>query len=323
MKHLPYTRKEAKDWAKKTLVGWYSAPLTPMTNDYKMDEAGMRENLEAYIQMGENGLVVGGFLAEAWNLKPSDWMKYHEIMADANRGRLPLWTIILDPNVHQALEKMNFVQELGYAGAEVMNPVVQLKTEPEIYDYFKYMSDNSDLALFLYRTPVSGTIMSRELIQKLAQIDTMVGVKQGVLNPTEAIALRKMVPENFVVSYPDERWWLYDLLNGGKLFWAHFTHIVYGKKRPVFDQYTKLALEGKWKEAYKLWETLEPVRSLQDELFTDVLTKTQSYASAGANIKAWYEAIGLKAGPMIPPVKNLSPEQKERIKQKVKDIGIA
>jgi hypothetical protein len=35
--------------------------------------------------MKENSLVVGGFIAEGWNLKLSDWKRYHEIMADAPR----------------------------------------------------------------------------------------------------------------------------------------------------------------------------------------------------------------------------------------------
>jgi len=180
-KQLPFTRREAKAWAKKNVVDWYEAPLTPMTKDYTFDEAGMRENLEAYIEMGETGLVIGGFLSECWNVKLSDWKRYHQIMADANRGRLPLWTIILDPSVHQALEKMQFVQELGYVGAEVINPVVQLRSDQEIYDYFKYMTDHTDLAIWLYRTPVSGKVLSFDLIQKLAEIDTVVGVKEGTL----------------------------------------------------------------------------------------------------------------------------------------------
>jgi 4-hydroxy-tetrahydrodipicolinate synthase len=189
-KQLPYTRKEVKAWAKKNIVDWYGCPITPVTPDYTLDEAGMRENLEAYIEMKENALVVGGFIAEGWNLKLSDWKRYHEIMADAAKGRIPLWTIILDPSVHQALEKMQFVQELGYVGAEVINPVVQLRSDQEIYDYFKYMTDHSDLAIFLYRTAVSGKLMSFDLIYRLADIDTVVGVKQGSLNYNDTLALR-------------------------------------------------------------------------------------------------------------------------------------
>ena len=321
-KQLPYTRREAKAWAKKHVVDWYECPLTPMTKDYTFDEAGMRENLEAYIEMGEAGLVLGGFLAECWNVKLSDWKRYHEIMADANRGRLPLWTIILDPSVHQALEKMQFVQELGYVGAEVINPVVQLRSDQEIYDYFKYMTDHSDLAIWLYRTPVSGKVLGFDLIQKLAEIDTVVGVKEGTLNPINALSLRKLVPDNFVVSNPDEYAWLHELRHGGQVLWGGFTNIIYGKKREVLHTYTKLAREGKWEEAYPLWESLESVRDLMSKFFGEPLVRTASYATPIGNIKAWYEAMGLKAGPMLPPVRNISPEEKEKIKGELKRVGV-
>ncbi|MGK2850129.1 MAG: dihydrodipicolinate synthase family protein, partial [Candidatus Limnocylindrales bacterium] len=107
---LPYTRSDAKAWAKSTIIDFYECPLTPFTPDYQLDVAGIRKNVDAYVEMGVTGLVVGGFLAEAWNLTLADWKRYHEIYADANAGRLPLHTIILDPSVHVALEKLAFVQ---------------------------------------------------------------------------------------------------------------------------------------------------------------------------------------------------------------------
>jgi len=188
---MEYTKKEAKAWCKEHVKDWYECPLTPMTKDFQMDEAGMRENIEKYIEMGETGLVVGGFLAEGWNMKLSDWKRYHEIYADAVKGRIDLWTIILDPSVHQALEKMEFVEKLGYNGAEVINPVVQLKTDKEIFNYFKYMTDHTDLAVALYRTPVSGTVLSFDLVKKLGELDTVVAVSKGNLSHPETLKLRE------------------------------------------------------------------------------------------------------------------------------------
>ena len=320
---MKYTRSEAKAWHKEHVVDFYECPLTPMTKDMTLDEAGIRENIEAYVAMGLNGLVVGGFVAECWNLKLSDWMRYHEIVADANKGRLDLWTIILDPSVHQALEKMEFVEKLGYDGAEVINPVVQLRGDNEVYNYFKYMSDHSKLAIWLYRTAVSGKVMSVELLQRLADIDTIVGVKQGVLNYADTLKIRKKIRPDFVVGDPTEYYYLQDLRNGGQVLWGSFAYTLYGKKRHLLKEYADLARAGKWEEAYSKWATLQPVRDLMDELFAEHIAKTASYAGAVPNVKAWYEAIGLKAGPAIPPVENLSPAEKERIIARIKEAGIA
>jgi 4-hydroxy-tetrahydrodipicolinate synthase len=162
---MDYARSEAKAWSQKNLKGFYDAPLTPFTENGQLDEAGIRENVEAFIDMGMDGLSVGGFIAEAWNLKLFDWLRYHEIYADAVRGRIDLSTIILDASVHQALEK------LGFNSDEIMNPSVQLKTDDEIFSFYKYISDHSDMAVVLYRTPVSGTLLSMELMPRLADLE--------------------------------------------------------------------------------------------------------------------------------------------------------
>ena len=155
---LDFTRGEAKQWALEQIKGFYMCPISPVNDQLEIDESGLRENIEAFIEMGVNGLVVGGFISEGWNLTPSKWLRYHEVVADAAQGRIPLWTIILDPCVHTALEKLDAIEKMGFEGAEVINPVVQLRTDDEIFDWFKYLTDRTDLAICLYRTPVSGGV---------------------------------------------------------------------------------------------------------------------------------------------------------------------
>lgn len=151
-KSLPYARSEAKSWARKALRGIIEAPITPLKSDFEIDESALRRNVEEYVKLGVAGLAIGGNLGEAWAFRPSDWYRLHEIVADAARGRIPLWTIILDTGPKTVTEKMARVQELGYIGAEVMNPML-LRSDALMVEYFKYISAASDLAIVLYRTP--------------------------------------------------------------------------------------------------------------------------------------------------------------------------
>jgi len=317
-----YARKETKTWAKQHVKDFYMCPLSPVTEDFRFDEAGIHENIDKYIDIGVTGLVVGGFVSECWNVKLADWLRYHEAVADAVKGRIDLWTIILDPSVHQALEKLDFVEKLGYNGAEVINPVVQLRSDDEIYDYFKYMSDHSNLAIWLYRTPVSGKVISIELIKRLAELDTVVGVKQGSMNYAETLKIRQNLGDDFVVSHPDEYFFLNDLREGGQVLWGELSYIIYGKKRSLLREYIDLARAGQWEDAYARWEMLEPIRALMNELFTDVLLKTSTYAAPLANIKAWYKAMGLKAGPMLPPMHSVTSETEEYVAQRLSEAGV-
>ena len=320
---MEFTRQEAKQWANRQVRDFYMCPLTPTTKDRTFDERGIRDNIEAYIRMGLNGLVVGGFIAECWNVKLSDWFRYHEVVADANKGRLDLWTIILDPSVQQSLEKMAFVEKLGFSGAEVINPVVQLRTDGEIYDFFKYMTDHSNLAICLYRTPVSGKVLGFELMERLADIDTVVGVKQGNLSRAETLKLRRMLRKDFIVSEPMEYFYLDDLRHGGQVIWGELSYILYGKKRPLMRQYIDLARAGQWEAAYEKWQALAPVREFYEDIFLWEIARTATYASALASLKVWYEVIGLKAGPMLPPVQDLPRDRAEWVAGQLKKLGVS
>jgi len=321
---LPYTRSEAKAWGKQAIVDFYQAPLTPFTSDYQIDAEGIRKNVESYVEMGVTGLVTGGFIAEAWNLTLGDWKRYHEIYAQAVDGRLPLHTIILDPSVHQALQKMDFVESLGFVGAEVINPIVQFKADDEVYNWYTYLTDHSDLAVFLYRTPVSGKVLSLDLIARLAEIPTVIGVKQGSLSHSDSLRLRRMVPDDFIVSDPDEYWFLDDLRNGGQVFWASFEYIMYGKQRHRLREYINLGRDGRWEEAYEVWLALRPINALLQEAFVDEIVKTASYASATAITKVWYDLLGLEAGNgrMLPPVQETSPERREWLTRRLAEVGV-
>jgi 4-hydroxy-tetrahydrodipicolinate synthase len=320
---MEFTRKEAKQWALKNVRGLYMCPLSPVTPDFKFDEAGIRENIEKYVDMGIDGLVVGGFISECWNVKPAEWNRYHEVVADAVKGRMDLWTIILDPEASVAIEKMNFAQKLGYNGAEVINPVIQLRTDDEIFDWFKYVTDRSDLAVCLYRTPVSGKVLGLELMNRLAELDTVIGAKQGELNRAVTLRLRRKMPSDFIVMEPSEYWFLDEQRVGGQVLWGELSYMLYGKKRHLVKDYMRLSAEGKHEEARQAWLALDGVRTYYEEEFLWTIAATATYAGALGTLKAWYEAIGLKAGPVIPPVRSPSKERCEQVAAKLRELGVA
>ncbi len=319
---LPFTKSEAKTWAKQSIRDWYDCPCTPFLPDDSLDEDGLRRNTEYYIDIGECGLVVGGFVAECWNTSVTEWMRYHEVIAEAANGRIPLHTIIFDQSVHQAMEKLNFVEKLGYVAAEVITPIVQLRSDQEIYDYFKYLADHSNLALLFYRSMVSGHLISLDLCRRLAEIPSYVGMKQGSLNHVDSVKLRRMVGDDFIVSDPIETHWLNDLRHGGQVLYGAFHHIAYGKKRHLLEEYTALARAGQWDAAFEKWTELTPVRDLADEIMLAPLAGNFTYATLLGNLKAWYEAMGLAMGVMRSPIRQVTSEKKEWLGGRLKELGV-
>ena len=317
-----YSRKDAKAWALEKIKGFYMCPISPVGDDFNFDYKQLRENIDQFIDMGIEGLVVGGFIAECWNVPLREWLKYHQVVAEAARGRIPLWTIILDPSVHQALEKLDYVEKLGFEGAEVINPVVQMRTDDEIFDWFKYLTDRSNLAICLYRTPVSGKVLGFDLMRRLADLDTCVAVKQGHIIRAETLKLRRDLRKDFIVSDPLESVFLDDLRHGGQVVWGELSYILYGKLRPLVTQYRQLAAQGKWEEAYQVSCKLDPVRDYYGDIFLWTVAQTATYASALAGLKVWFEEIGLHAGRIMPPVREAPEKFKTEIRETLRKLGV-
>lgn len=319
---LPYTTKTAKAWAKETLRGFYECPITPINDDLELDMEGIRYNVEALIDMGANGLVIGGNIAEGWNMLPSQWNQLHEVVADATQGRIPLWSIILDPCVQIACEKIEFVQNLGYVGVEIINPVVQLRSDNEIFEYFEYIAKRTPLAIMLYRTQVSGLLMGYDLLRRLVDLDTVVGMKQGSPIKGDTARIRRQLRDDIIVAEPNEDRFLEELFDGARLMWANFNYTLSGKKRHLMKEYYELALAGDYVAARERWKALRPVSNFNDELNAGNRINNASYAASIAWLKAWYEAIGLRGGRVLPPIHDISDSDRKMLTDRLEQLGV-
>ena len=52
---MNYSRETAKQWANEHIKGLFMCPISPMNDDFTFDEEGIRENIEAFIEMGVDG----------------------------------------------------------------------------------------------------------------------------------------------------------------------------------------------------------------------------------------------------------------------------
>jgi 4-hydroxy-tetrahydrodipicolinate synthase len=311
-----YTQKEAKAWARKHMVGSTNAPTTPFNPDFSLDEEGLAFNVNKYAEIGLYGLMTGGNMAEAWNMTPSEWNRYTEICASANKDRMMLTSVILDPSPFTVIEKAKFLDKLGYDLIEVINPVIQLRSDADLYGYYKYLSDHSPLAIVLYQTPTAGVLLNHGLINRLADLPRVVGIKNGVSNPADSIAMRKMCGDRIVVTEPMESFYLWDrIVHGAQCIFGTLEVIMYGRLRERFFKLQALADAGKFDEALPIYRELDPLRDLLSELFMVPLVTRNQYALAP--VKYWLELLGFKMGVCRPP---LAPRTDEATQARIRDV---
>jgi 4-hydroxy-tetrahydrodipicolinate synthase len=252
-------------------------------------------------------------------MTPAEWNRYTEICAGANRGRMMLTSVILDPSPFTVIEKARFLDQLGYDLIEVINPVIQLRSDADLYGYYQYLNDHSPLGIVLYQTPTAGVVLNHGLINRLADLEMVVGIKNGVSNPADSIAMRKLCGDRIVVTEPMESFYLWDrIVHGAQCIFGTLEVIMYGRKRNRFFELVELANAGRFDEALPVYRELEPMRDLLTEVFMMPLVTRNTYALAP--IKYWMELLGFRMGVCRPP---LAPRCDDATKERIRDALLA
>lgn len=296
-----YGHDDAKQWAREQLVGCTNAPTTPFRSDFSLDLAALEHNVDRWAEEGLHGLMTGGNMAEGWNMTPSEWRLYSETVARANRGRMVLTSVVLDPSPFTVVEKARFLADLGYELIEVINPVIQLRSDADLTGFYRYLNDHSPLAIVLYNTPTAGVTLRHDLIDRLADLPMVVAIKNGLLNPADTVALRKLCGERIVVTEPLEDFYLWDAaVHGAQTLYGSLEYVSFGRKRSLLVEQMRLAAEGRLDEALPIFRELEPLRELQANVFTWAIVRRNQYDLAP--IKYWLGLLGYPMGVCRPPL---------------------
>ena len=116
---------------------------------------------------------------------------------------------------------------------------------------------------------------------------------------------------------------LEELFDGARLMWANFNYTLAGKKRHLMKEYYELALAGDYVRARERWKALRPVSIFNDDLNAGNRINNASYAASIAWLKAWFEAIGLRGGRVLPPIHDISDSDRKMLTERLEQLGVA
>ena len=163
--------------------------------------------------------------------------------------------------------------------------------------------------------------MGHELLRRLVEIDTVVGMKQGSPIKGETARIRRMLRED--ISWPNrmktDSW---KSSSTARLMWANFNYTLSGKKRHLMKEYYELAVAGDYLGARERWKALRPVSNFNEDLNAGNRNNNASYAASIAWLKAWYEAIGLAGWPDAAADPRISDADRKMLKDRLEQLGV-
>ena len=318
---MKYRKSEAKEYAAKRMKGLWGATLTPFTPDYKIDEPGFRHNLRHCIDaLQMEGMFLNGLMGEAFNQTMTERKRIMDITMEEAKEDMVIMPYTSDPSVENTLELTKYAEGVGAEFAILINPLFYFgaMTEEGVFQYFKYIADRVNIAIALFNQVAHGYLMSPRLISRLAEIETIVAVKDIAPAPDISLA-RALCGDKFIISDADtEDNWLINLtVNDQPALIANpMPFVMQSKRLKLVKEYTEAGVRGEIAKAWEAYRKLAPVRM--------ALSKVTPSGKKQATYKYWTQFLGMAGGDgrVRMPMQELSNQEKQTIETAVKSTGL-
>jgi len=253
---------------------------------YKLDLEGLAGNLRFLIEAGVEVINVGGGTGEIEALTPSELEAICRTALDVAQGGKTLITPTLPGNAAVALELAPRYEQMGARVALAMPPFVR-NSVPEhldgVLDHYRHVAAASGLLLLPYNTQR----WPAEFVQRLAEIDAIVGVKDPCHEPHQLFRAIRLVGDRLVWignKRHDPGVLHFRYQAGIEGFTAGFVNFA-----PRFElELHQAALKQEWPVMVELQAQLAPLERLRNRYGDGVL-------------KAGLDLVGLCGGRVRPP----------------------
>ncbi|EKF18178.1 dihydrodipicolinate synthase family protein [Nitratireductor pacificus] len=315
---MNYDRKSAKSHARETMQGIWAAALMPFTPSLELDEEGFRRNIDHWIEdLGIDGFFIAGKQGEFFSMSVDERKRCFDLAIDACAGRAQTIMSCSDQNMDVVIDLARHAQKAGADYIVVHAPVLHFfKAQDEtLLNYYRMIADKVDIGMALWSHPDSGYLMSPELCNRLADIETVVAIKYSVPRPMYA-ELTRLAGDRIIVSTASEEEWLDNVLElGWRLYLCSSPpYLLQTKHDRRMREYTDLAFAGRGDEARAIRDSLDPVRN--------ALRSTRPTEKPHAHQKYWQDLLGQTGGAVRAPLLDLSEDEKARTRAAFEACGL-
>tara|TARA_R110000787_G_scaffold53040_4_gene124566 strand:+ start:536 stop:1489 length:954 start_codon:yes stop_codon:yes gene_type:complete len=315
---MKYSKHDAKDYARRNMQGIWAAALNPFNDDMTLDEAGLRANIRHWIDdLDIAGLFIAGKQGEFFSMSLEERKRNFEIAVDECAGKAGVIVSVSDQNMNTALELAHHAQECGADYIVVHAPVLSFVQDrgEVLYQYYKRFCDELDIGIAMWSHPDSGYLMQPEECARIAELPNIVAIKYSV--PREMyVKLSHMLGDKIHVSTSAEDDWLDNIEElGWKLYLCSSPpYQLQTSNDKRMHEYTQLAFAGKFAEARKIRDSLNPAR--------EAMKRSRPADKPQAFGKYWQELLGQVGGRVRAPMLELTDTEKAAIRAAFEGCGL-
>lgn len=168
--------------ARARLKGIFNITVTPFVAGGGIDFRGLAENAERLLGMGFDGLLIGGTYGEFPTMSVEERTALFRRVVEIVHDRVPVLLCSAHSDPRIAFDLTRLAAELG--GIPMVTPPFVSEVDDEhIVGFFSSLAPASPAGLVIYNAPGIGITLSSRLIERLSDMDHVIGLKQGDLSP--------------------------------------------------------------------------------------------------------------------------------------------
>jgi 4-hydroxy-tetrahydrodipicolinate synthase len=252
--------------------GVFPALTTKFTADDKLDLPLFEKNLNAQLEAGVNGIVLGGTLGEASVLSTAEKEQLVKFAVEKCAGKVPVVLNIAEGSTREALQQAQYAKAWGAKGIMMLPPMRYKSDHRETVTYFKAVADSTELPIMIYNNPVDYKIeVTLDMFAELVACKNINAVKESTRDVTNVTRMRNRFGDRFkllcgvdtlameelclgadgwvaglVCAFPKETVTIYNLVKAGKIeeatkIYRWFMPLLELDIHPKLVQYIKLA----------------------------------------------------------------------------------
>ena len=252
--------------------GVFPALTTKFTADDQLDLQLFEKNLQAQLDAGVNGIVLGGTLGEASVLTTAEKEQLVKFAVTTCADKVPVVLNIAEGSTKEALQQAEYAKAWGAKGLMMLPPMRYKSDHRETVTYFKTVAKATELPIMIYNNPVDYKIeVTLDMFAELIDCENIQAVKESTRDVTNVTRMKNRFGDRIkilcgvdtiameelclgadgwvaglVCAFPKETVAIYNLVKAGKIeeaakIYRWFMPLLELDIHPKLVQYIKLA----------------------------------------------------------------------------------
>lgn len=239
--------------------GVMPAVTTKFTEADTLDLKMFEVNINAQVEAGVSGIILGGTLGEASTLSNDEKRVLIETTVGIVDGKIPVIINVAEQSTKGAIEAVNNAEKYGASGLMMLPPMRYKANDFETVTYFKAIAQSTELPIMIYNNPVDyGIEVTLDMFEEMLQCNNIQAVKESTRDISNITRIRNRFGDRLKVLTGVDTLGLESILMGADGWVAGLVCAFPQETVAIFE----LAKAGRTAEALEIYRWFLPLLEL-------------------------------------------------------------